>query len=115
MGQLTVGPIDQNLLRPVNQSLALMLCNPAVPVSENFGNRSAVVAPICAVAAASCLSAVRTSGRRLRSSEGNPTRTSGGRLGIAPAFDSSSQRARSEEHTSELQSRLHLVCRLLLE
>src|SRR3989442_7669232 len=26
-----------------------------------------------------------------------------------------SQRARSEEHTSELQSRPHLVCRLLLE
>src|SRR2546429_7023443 len=26
-----------------------------------------------------------------------------------------SQRRRSEEHTSELQSRLHLVCRLLLE
>src|SRR5687768_18245248 len=25
------------------------------------------------------------------------------------------QAARSEEHTSELQSRLHLVCRLLLE
>src|SRR2546429_7273248 len=25
------------------------------------------------------------------------------------------QRTRSEEHTSELQSRLHLVCRLLLE
>src|SRR2546422_6682874 len=34
----------------------------------------------------------------------------GGRLGIklSPA-------ERSEEHTSELQSRLHLVCRLLLE
>src|SRR2546429_6769929 len=28
---------------------------------------------------------------------------------------SSSQSTRSEEHTSELQSRLHLVCRLLLE
>src|SRR5256884_2372818 len=27
----------------------------------------------------------------------------------------SSAHARSEEHTSELQSRLHLVCRLLLE
>src|SRR2546429_3817937 len=27
----------------------------------------------------------------------------------------SRNRARSEEHTSELQSRLHLVCRLLLE
>src|SRR2546429_7097913 len=26
-----------------------------------------------------------------------------------------SQKKRSEEHTSELQSRLHLVCRLLLE
>src|SRR2546422_7816659 len=26
-----------------------------------------------------------------------------------------SERKRSEEHTSELQSRLHLVCRLLLE
>src|SRR5687768_18194481 len=30
---------------------------------------------------------------------------------VADAFD----RLRSEEHTSELQSRLHLVCRLLLE
>src|SRR2546422_2523415 len=29
--------------------------------------------------------------------------------------DGPPQRARSEEHTSELQSRLHLVCRLLLE
>src|ERR1041385_131095 len=28
---------------------------------------------------------------------------------------SSSRASRSEEHTSELQSRLHLVCRLLLE
>src|SRR5437870_7996355 len=32
-------------------------------------------------------------------------------LGAAPAVD----RLRSEEHTSELQSRGHLVCRLLLE
>src|SRR2546429_6449064 len=34
-----------------------------------------------------------------------------------PAFNTSlfSQEIRSEEHTSELQSRLHLVCRLLLE
>src|SRR5687768_18129017 len=29
--------------------------------------------------------------------------------------DKSLTRLRSEEHTSELQSRLHLVCRLLLE
>src|SRR2546429_4399501 len=30
-------------------------------------------------------------------------------------FIASVTRGRSEEHTSELQSRLHLVCRLLLE
>src|SRR5216684_5121375 len=30
-------------------------------------------------------------------------------------FDALPRRVRSEEHTSELQSRLHLVCRLLLE
>src|SRR5437879_7555381 len=30
-------------------------------------------------------------------------------------FDAASQRARSEEHTSELQSPMYLVCRLLLE
>src|SRR3989304_6849266 len=32
-----------------------------------------------------------------------------------PLHDLSSTARRSEEHTSELQSRLHLVCRLLLE
>src|SRR3989449_3030341 len=30
-------------------------------------------------------------------------------------FPAAKKRERSEEHTSELQSRLHLVCRLLLE
>src|SRR2546422_2446889 len=32
-----------------------------------------------------------------------------------PAAKAEAKPARSEEHTSELQSRLHLVCRLLLE
>src|SRR2546422_6091398 len=32
-----------------------------------------------------------------------------------PRHDVRELKARSEEHTSELQSRLHLVCRLLLE
>src|SRR2546429_1412684 len=40
-----------------------------------------------------------------------PTRFSGS----APLTAISSSAPRSEEHTSELQSRLHLVCRLLLE
>src|SRR2546422_6766978 len=35
-----------------------------------------------------------------------------GRLGVVPLAVAE---LRSEEHTSELQSRLHLVCRLLLE
>src|SRR2546422_10230638 len=37
--------------------------------------------------------------------------TSGRARDVAPAWS----QTRSEEHTSELQSRLHLVCRLLLE
>src|SRR2546429_3897164 len=32
-----------------------------------------------------------------------------------PLAATTTKRMRSEEHTSELQSRLHLVCRLLLE
>src|SRR2546422_6562311 len=39
--------------------------------------------------------------------------TGGGRAQLAPMEDINLHR--SEEHTSELQSRLHLVCRLLLE
>src|SRR2546429_2262687 len=37
----------------------------------------------------------------------------GARDGLADVLEA--HRERSEEHTSELQSRLHLVCRLLLE
>jgi hypothetical protein len=44
IGQLMVGPMDQNRLPPLNQSLALMLCKPWEPVSENFGKRSAMAA-----------------------------------------------------------------------
>src|SRR2546422_6218385 len=46
-----------------------------------------------------CVRAVSRRRRRLRTAQGNS------RHGTL----------RSEEHTSELQSRLHLVCRLLLE
>src|SRR5689334_24079796 len=35
--------------------------------------------------------------------------------GPAPACGSALRASRSEEHTSELQSQFHLVCRLLLE
>src|SRR5687768_18037292 len=43
-------------------------------------------------------------------------RTFGYRLSdLGPTSLNKLQTSRSEEHTSELQSRLHLVCRLLLE
>src|SRR2546429_4183080 len=48
-----------------------------------------------------------------RSSAGSSAGTR--RMWSAYAGRRSSDRRRSEEHTSELQSRLHLVCRLLLE
>src|SRR2546422_6422229 len=56
-----------------------------------------------------------------RSPRGCPTPTVGYRLPTTsptgPVLHEARRRAegRSEEHTSELQSRLHLVCRLLLE
>src|SRR2546429_851208 len=49
----------------------------------------------------------RARGTRRRSGTCSSTRWPGGRLNTPST--------RSEEHTSELQSRLHLVCRLLLE
>src|SRR2546422_6656076 len=52
----------------------------------------------------------RTSARGCRCSSTSSRRTARGR--VSPIRRS---RRRSEEHTSELQSRLHLVCRLLLE
>src|SRR2546422_5594257 len=65
--------------------------------------------------------------RASRTAARTASRSAGGRLGpqgsshassgITPSAASaqSIRRTRSEEHTSELQSRLHLVCRLLLE
>src|SRR3712207_7160620 len=41
--------------------------------------------------------------------------TSGTRRGLPVRLESLRRRGRSEEHTSELQSRQYLVCRLLLE
>src|SRR2546422_7002317 len=53
------------------------------------------------------------SGNRGRA--GHPPRALLGVLVADAAPAAVTDEARSEEHTSELQSRLHLVCRLLLE
>src|SRR2546429_2288360 len=43
------------------------------------------------------------------------SKISSGKLALLPRKRLFAKEERSEEHTSELQSRLHLVCRLLLE
>src|SRR2546422_6140179 len=55
--------------------------------------------------------AVLGAARRQAGARGCPLRARARDLSAAGGHP----RARSEEHTSELQSRLHLVCRLLLE
>src|SRR3712207_6948559 len=68
-----------------------------------------------------CLVLVRhVASPRPRAPAGSPPRR-GGSPGTAPTCPAAagsaaiSRRLRSEEHTSELQSRQYLVCRLLLE
>src|SRR2546422_7041583 len=60
----------------------------------------------------------RAAGRRRRGVRGRqsgaPARREPGEP-AEPSEQPARARCRSEEHTSELQSRLHLVCRLLLE
>src|SRR3712207_7216491 len=59
----------------------------------------------------------RSRGHRAILARGRPPRRTAGSTG-RPArtwIDRPSRRERSEEHTSELQSRQYLVCRLLLE
>src|SRR5690349_23943670 len=50
-----------------------------------------------------------------RAGRAGGTFSSASRGGASPASSSSCRTTRSEEHTSELQSRRDLVCRLLLE
>src|SRR3712207_8164777 len=54
---------------------------------------------------------IRTAGRERRSAADRVPHGAPGRGRVHPADDD----GRSEEHTSELQSRQYLVCRLLLE
>src|SRR2546422_7204634 len=59
---------------------------------------------------------VRLRGRRLARESGRAALHQGrGQPGALVRAELGGPAARSEEHTSELQSRLHLVCRLLLE
>src|SRR5207253_10293243 len=63
--------------------------------------------------------AARAGARRRRADRADGSRPRPPRVGPSPRARSRgparAERRRSEEHTSELQSRGHLVCRLLLE
>src|SRR2546422_4422389 len=59
--------------------------------------------------------AARSTGGRVTTLELNPEKIALARANLAAAGLDVVVEIRSEEHTSELQSRLHLVCRLLLE
>src|SRR5206468_4362661 len=59
-----------------------------------------------------CCSTTSRRGRAFRTSPRNPTSP---RCGLGRRWRSAQDGKRSEEHTSELQSRSDLVCRLLLE
>src|SRR5437870_9062784 len=63
---------------------------------------------------APCRCRSRTAPDRRRS-PGVPCRAATGSGPAAPGTTARGRRRRSEEHTSELESRGHLVCRLLLE
>src|SRR2546429_9509830 len=55
------------------------------------------------------------SGRSGAARRGGPRTVRAGAAGVGRGAAGPGPTPRSEEHTSELQSRLHLVCRLLLE
>src|SRR2546422_3527480 len=67
----------------------------------------------CTVPSISARPHRRSPRRWSRQSVGLPN--SAALLGVAAVLGNPTDCLRSEEHTSELQSRLHLVCRLLLE
>src|SRR5256884_25008 len=83
---------------------ALPICPSSEPCPPRCARRTASPAPVRAPS--------QSPVRRLSSARRTSRRGSSPRASMARAWVIAS---RSEEHTSELQSRLHLVCRLLLE
>src|SRR2546429_7015669 len=78
-------PLSLHDALPISASFARISGVPRVPISPAVKSRIPVLYPRCAI------------------------------FSSVPPQVSSASSGRSEEHTSELQSRLHLVCRLLLE
>src|SRR5208282_847410 len=92
-GQLTDGPKENERPAFVHQVLSRLLCQFTVPVSEKDGKNCATATPIWAVAAWSCASDWRMSGRRRSNSDGRPAGIFTGTLGMLPAGDNFSIKA----------------------
>src|SRR5687768_18210321 len=80
------------------------------PYTTLFRSTAATVLFHCRAKCAPCWNGFRTAPSRDSDGRSFTRYASAVALGVPGAA-----RRRSEEHTSELQSRLHLVCRLLLE
>src|ERR1035441_10432183 len=113
-------------MTPVSSALAtrsaraplVVQIDPDNPYGVSFAIRTASASSVNGMIAAT---GPKTSSRAMRSSLVASTRVHGnqkpGPSGVAPVnsgSDSMNDATRSEEHTSELQSLRHLVCRLLL-
>src|SRR3989449_5914875 len=85
--------------------LAQIIAKPAGGQVTRESTWNSLVKFLRALASALCASAVAL----LKAAAANPSLRPAAAAGAARGLH-----ARSEEHTSELQSRLHLVCRLLL-
>ena len=76
IGSVMLGPNDQALWPPEpNRPSRSALTRPRLPVSVMRGKKLARAAPMLALAAISCCSAARMSGRRSSSSDGRPAGT----------------------------------------
>src|SRR5437870_7600837 len=100
-----------------SHSLSARIASPAARLTSGSGFGSAVAMP--PMGTAPRLSEIATSRRKMLLRNGvvlmsTPNRSGQTDLGSAITY-SKMLALRSEEHTSELQSRGHLVCRLLLE
>src|SRR5690625_6814115 len=74
-----------------------------------------VAAPVCAVGALARITLVPIAKTGARPTANTPAAAISRPVGACEPAVTTASMLRSEEHTSELQSRGHLVCRLLLE
>src|SRR5689334_24378229 len=89
---------------------------PYTTLFRSLGSHAAVARPVSARATAAGIVAAKADpDAAIRLAWGHILDNIGVALLMATAIALLASLARSEEHTSELQSQFHLVCRLLLE